>query len=42
MIECPGVNYTKLRDYLSSKKSQEADRETWAAICQSLSLTATP
>lgn len=33
-----GVDYTKLRDFLSNKKWQEADRETWLLMCQSLSL----
>ena len=32
-----GVDYTKLRDFLSNKKWKEADRETWALMCQSLS-----
>ncbi|MCC3582827.1 MAG: GUN4 domain-containing protein [Microcoleus sp. PH2017_29_MFU_D_A] len=39
MISAAGVDYTKLRDCLSTKKWKEADRETWAVMCQSLSLT---
>jgi serine/threonine protein kinase len=39
MISARGINYTKLRDFLSSKKWKEADRETWTVMCQSLSLT---
>ncbi len=39
LLSARGVDYTKLRDYLSSKKWKEADRETWTVMCQSLSLT---
>ena len=39
MISALRVDYTRLRDYLSNKKWKEADRETWAVMCQSLSLT---
>jgi serine/threonine protein kinase len=39
LLSARGVDYTKLRNYLSSKKWKEADRETWAVMCQSLSLT---
>ncbi|WP_332986417.1 GUN4 domain-containing protein [Microcoleus sp. ARI1-A3] len=39
VISAGGVDYTKLRNFLSSKKWQEADRQTWAVMCQSLSLT---
>ncbi len=38
LISGQGVNYTKLRDFLSNKKWKEADRETWLLMCQSLSL----
>ena len=38
LISERGVNYTKLRDFLSNKKWKEADRETWTVMCQSLSL----
>ncbi|MEG3899771.1 MULTISPECIES: serine/threonine-protein kinase [unclassified Microcoleus] len=38
IISARGVDYTKLRDFLSNKKWKEADRETWALMCQSLSL----
>ncbi|MEG3969717.1 serine/threonine-protein kinase [Microcoleus sp. T2B6] len=37
MISARGINYTKLRDFLSNKKWKEADRETWGLMCQSLS-----
>ncbi|MBD1827155.1 serine/threonine-protein kinase [Microcoleus vaginatus GB1-A2] len=37
MISGRGVDYTKLRDFLSNKKWKEADRETWTLMCQSLS-----
>ena len=37
LISARGVDYTKLRDFLSNKKWKEADRETWALMCQSLS-----
>ncbi|WP_377474551.1 GUN4 domain-containing protein [Microcoleus anatoxicus] len=40
LISSTGVDYTKLRDYLSNKKWKEADQETWAVMCQSLSMTA--
>ncbi len=40
LISDTGVDYTKLRDYLSNKKWQEADKETWAVMCQSVSVTA--
>ncbi|MEG3860112.1 serine/threonine-protein kinase [Microcoleus sp. herbarium12] len=39
LLSARGVDYTKLRNYLSIKKWKEADRETWAVMCQSLSLT---
>ncbi|WP_293128684.1 serine/threonine-protein kinase [Microcoleus sp. bin38.metabat.b11b12b14.051] len=39
MISAAGVDYTKLRYFLSTKKWKEADRETWAVMCQCLSLT---
>ena len=39
LISSMGVDYTKLRDYLSIKKWKEADQETWALLCQSLSMT---
>ena len=42
LILSTGGDYTKLRDYLSNKKWQEADKETWALLCQSLSLTVGP
>ncbi len=38
LISERGVDYTKLRDFLSNKKWKEADRETWTVMCQSLSL----
>ncbi|MEG3845888.1 serine/threonine-protein kinase [Microcoleus sp. herbarium19] len=38
LISRRGVDYTKLRDFLSNKKWKEADRETWTVMCQSLSL----
>ncbi|MEG5162895.1 serine/threonine-protein kinase [Microcoleus sp. AT3-A2] len=37
LISARGVDYTKLRDFLSNKKWKEADRETWVLMCQSLS-----
>jgi GUN4-like len=37
LLSARGVDYTKLRDCLSSKKWKEADRETWAVMCQCLS-----
>ncbi|MEG4273355.1 MULTISPECIES: serine/threonine-protein kinase [unclassified Microcoleus] len=37
MISARGVDYTKLRDFLSNTKWKEADRETWTLMCQSLS-----
>jgi hypothetical protein len=37
LISARGVDYTKLRDFLSNKKWKEADRETWTLMCQSLS-----
>ncbi len=40
LISSTGVDYTKLRDYLSIKKWKEADQETWAVMCQSLSMIA--
>ncbi len=40
LISSTGVNYTKLRDYLSNKKWKEADQETWNVLCQSVSMTA--
>ncbi len=40
LISSTGVDYTKLRDYLSDKKWKEADQETWAVMCQSVSMTA--
>ncbi len=40
LISSTGVDYTKLRDYLLNKKWKEADQETWAVMCQSLSMTA--
>lgn len=40
LISVKGIDYHKLQDFLSSKKWQSADRETWAVMCQSLSLTA--
>ncbi|MBE9184532.1 GUN4 domain-containing protein [Microcoleus sp. LEGE 07076] len=38
IISAVGVDYTKLRDFLSNKKWKEADRETWTVMCESLSL----
>ena len=38
LISERGIDYTKLRDFLSNKKWKEADRETWTVMCQSLSL----
>jgi serine/threonine protein kinase len=38
LISGQGIDYTKLRDFLSNKKLKEADRETWLLMCQSLSL----
>ncbi len=40
LISAKGIDYTKLRDYLSNKKWKEADKETWALLCQSLSMIA--
>jgi len=40
LISATGADYTKLRDHLSNKKWKEADQETWALLCQSLSMTA--
>ncbi len=37
LISARGVDYTKLRDFLSNKKWKEADLETWGLMCQSLS-----
>lgn len=38
LISAAGVDYTELRDLLVTKKWLEADRETWKAMCQALSL----
>ncbi|WP_341731783.1 serine/threonine-protein kinase [Microcoleus sp. EPA2] len=40
LISLKGIDYHKLQDFLSSKKWQAADRETWVLMCQALSLTA--
>ncbi|MEG4007136.1 serine/threonine-protein kinase [Microcoleus sp. Pol11C1] len=37
LISARGLDYTKLRDFLSNKKWKEADRETWGLMCQSIS-----
>ncbi|XZN89985.1 MAG: protein kinase domain-containing protein [Microcoleus sp.] len=39
LISVKGIDYHKLQDFLSSKKWQAADRETWVLMCQALSLT---
>jgi serine/threonine protein kinase len=38
LISALEVDYTRLRDLLVNKKWKEADRETWAVMCQSLSV----